>query len=68
MLRKIHLPLSVHEMALEMYPETTGFRAVLSVVDIGARVEYLHQRGRLLVANLDEVEGQQNPVYRYRVG
>ena len=59
-------PLSVQEIALQMYPEMTGFRAVLSrLSDIGARVEYLHRHGRLAVANLDEVERDQNPVYRY---
>ena len=50
-----------------MYPEMTGFRAVLSIADIGARVEYLHQRGRLAIANLDEVEREENLVYRYAV-
>jgi glyoxylase-like metal-dependent hydrolase (beta-lactamase superfamily II) len=67
MLRKIRRPLCVHEIALEMYPETTGFRAVLSLADIGARVEYLHQRGQMAIANLDEVEREQNPVFRYEV-
>jgi glyoxylase-like metal-dependent hydrolase (beta-lactamase superfamily II) len=66
-LAKIRRPLTVQEMALQMYPETTGFRAVLSMADIGARVEYLHQRGQLAIVNLDEVERDENVVYRYEI-
>jgi glyoxylase-like metal-dependent hydrolase (beta-lactamase superfamily II) len=60
-------PLSVDEIMRHLYPEVTGFRAVLAVTDVGSRVEYLHQRGQLAVANLDEVEADERPVYRYRV-
>ena len=49
----------------KLYPELSGFRAVLSITDVGSRVEYLHQRGQLAVANLDEVQRQPKPVYRY---
>ena len=67
MLRKVPRPLSVDEIAYQLYPEVTGFRAVLAITDVGARVEYLHQRGRLTIDNLDEVAGKEKPVYRYRV-
>ena len=53
-------PLSIDEITRRLYPEVTGFRAVLAITDVGSRVEYLHQRGRLAVANLDEVEREQN--------
>ncbi len=67
MLGKVSAPLSVDEITRQLYPDATGFRAVLAITDVGSRVEYLHQRGRLSVANLDEVEREQSPVYRYRV-
>ena len=67
MLRKVDRPLSVDEITARLYPEVTGFRAVLAITDVGSRVEYLHQRGRLRVDNLDEVDGKEKPVYRYRV-
>jgi glyoxylase-like metal-dependent hydrolase (beta-lactamase superfamily II) len=67
MLGKVSRPLSIDEIAHHLYPEVTGFRAVLAITDVGSRVEYLHQRGRLAVANLDEVKREQNPVYRYCV-
>ncbi len=67
-LRKVRQPLSVHEITVQLYPDVTGFRALLAITDVGSRVEYLHQRGRLLVANLDECEQEENPVYRFTVG
>ena len=67
MLGKSPEPLSVDAITRQLYPEATGFRAVLAITDVGSRVEYLHQRGRLAVANLDDVEREQSPVYRYCV-
>ncbi len=67
MLRRVGRPLSVNEIANELYPESTGFRQVLAITDVGSRVEYLHQRGRLTVTNLDEVDQSETPVYRYQI-
>ena len=67
MLRHADQPMSVAEITDNLYPEVTGFRAVLAITDVGARVEYLHQRGQLAVVNLDEVKREDNPVYRYGV-
>jgi glyoxylase-like metal-dependent hydrolase (beta-lactamase superfamily II) len=60
-------PLCVDEITNALYPASTGFRAVLAITDVGSRVEYLHQRGQLTVANLDAIEGVEDPVYRYGV-
>jgi glyoxylase-like metal-dependent hydrolase (beta-lactamase superfamily II) len=59
-------PLSLCEIASQLYPELSGFRAVLSITDVGSRVEYLHRRGQLAVANLDELRHQPKAVFRYR--
>jgi glyoxylase-like metal-dependent hydrolase (beta-lactamase superfamily II) len=67
LLGKADRPLSVDEITTHSYPEVTGFRALLAITDVGSRVEYLHQRGQLAVANLDEVQRAEEPVYRYRV-
>ncbi len=67
MLKKAAQPLSVDEIARRLYPEATGFRAVLAITDVGARVEYLYQRGKLAVRNLDEIEQQDHAVFRYTV-
>ena len=66
MLRMADHPLSLDEIALQSYPEVTGFRALLAITDIGSRVEYLHQRGQLTVANLDEIDRNETAVFRYR--
>ena len=47
--------MSVAEIADELYPEVTGFREFLAITDVASRVEYLHQRARLAVVNLEEV-------------
>lgn len=65
MLRGANRPLSVYEISKELYPEITGFRAVLAVTDVGARLDYLHQHGHVRVANLDDLRQQDYPVYRF---
>jgi glyoxylase-like metal-dependent hydrolase (beta-lactamase superfamily II) len=53
-LAKASQPLTIDEITLLLYPEATGFRAVLAITDVGSRVEYLHQQGRLKVAGGEE--------------
>jgi glyoxylase-like metal-dependent hydrolase (beta-lactamase superfamily II) len=59
-------PPSIEEIARQMYSRQRGFFALLALIDVGARIEYLDQRGRLAIANLDEVRQEEHPVYRYR--
>jgi glyoxylase-like metal-dependent hydrolase (beta-lactamase superfamily II) len=65
-LRGAGRPLSIAEVSEKMYSHQEGFRAMLAITDVGSRVEYLDQRGELAVANLDEVERTDTPVYRYQ--
>lgn len=65
-LAKAPRPLTIDEITERMYSRQEGFYAMLALTDVGARVEHLDQRGRLAIANLDEVEGDEIPVYRYR--
>jgi glyoxylase-like metal-dependent hydrolase (beta-lactamase superfamily II) len=65
MMRQSTRPMSITEIADELYPEVTGFRAFLAITDVAARVEYLHGRARLAVVNLDEVAEREQPVFRY---
>ncbi len=65
-LAKAPHPLTINEITERMYSRQEGFYAMLALTDVGARVEYLDQRGRLAIANLDDVEGDEIPVYRYR--
>jgi hypothetical protein len=65
MMRRTARPLSLMEIADELYPEVTGFRAFLAITDVAARVEYLHQRAKLAVVNLDDLAEQSQPIFRY---
>ena len=38
---------------------------LLAVTDVGSRVEYLHRDGHLAVVNLEELDEQEQPVFRY---
>jgi len=65
-LDKAPQPLTIDEATRQMYTHQEGFSALLAVTDVGARIEYLDQRGRLEIANLAEVQDADLPVYRYR--
>ena len=58
-------PLCIAETARKAYSQQTGVHAVLAMKDVAARVEYLHQRARLRVANLDELEAGTSSAPRY---
>ena len=63
--RQAARPMSLEEIARELYPAVTGSRAFLAITDVAARVEYLHQRARLNIVNLEEVAQYEQPVFRY---
>jgi glyoxylase-like metal-dependent hydrolase (beta-lactamase superfamily II) len=65
-LAKSPQPLTIEEATRQMYAHQHGFSALLALTDVGARIEYLDQHGRLEIANLPEVHGSPLPVYRYR--
>lgn len=65
MLRNTLEPLTIRQIAARMYTQARGVHSMLAVMDAGARVEYLYDRGDLTVANLDEVELDDSTAYRY---
>ena len=64
-LRNSGHPMTVDELSERMYSRQRGFPALLALTDVGARVEHLEQRGRLVIANLDEVAEGSCAVLRY---
>jgi glyoxylase-like metal-dependent hydrolase (beta-lactamase superfamily II) len=58
-------PLTISEITKAMYPDKGGYDVLLALEEAGAHVEYLYQHGQLSVANLDEVEREDNPPLRY---
>jgi glyoxylase-like metal-dependent hydrolase (beta-lactamase superfamily II) len=67
MMRQATRPLSITEIADELYPAVTGFRSFLAITDVAARVEYLHHRSKLAVVNLEELAAEEQPIFRYRI-
>ncbi|NUQ61990.1 MAG: MBL fold metallo-hydrolase [Pirellulales bacterium] len=66
-LRDSPQPLTIDEITGRLYDRQTAFHAFLALTDVAARVEYLDERGRLAVANLDEIRDEEVPAYRYQV-
>jgi glyoxylase-like metal-dependent hydrolase (beta-lactamase superfamily II) len=65
-LRAADHPLTVWEASQAIYAQSQGFYVLLTLMDTAARTEYLHQRGRLTIANLDQVESDDSVPWRYR--
>lgn len=59
-------PKSIREIALGMFPNARDYHVLLALIEAGAHVEYLHERGRLVVTNVEEVERAADPVLLYR--
>lgn len=58
-------PLSIFEMFQRLHPTAQGFQMLLALSQDGALVEYLFQRGELMVANVDELEEEVTLVPRF---
>ncbi len=55
------------DIARGLYARQQGFFELLALIDVGSRVEYLEQLGRLEVANREEVGGTSRQPARYRL-
>lgn len=58
-------PRSIYEIAKRIYGDLDGYSEMLKVWQTGARIEYLNQRGLVMIDNLDALEHEANPVLRY---
>jgi glyoxylase-like metal-dependent hydrolase (beta-lactamase superfamily II) len=63
--RESPAPSTIYEITLKMYPDKAGYESLLALEEAGAHIEYLYQHGKISVANLDEVETEDNPALRY---
>ncbi|NDJ54369.1 MAG: MBL fold metallo-hydrolase [Chloroflexi bacterium] len=59
-------PRSIYDIACRIYDSMAGYSELLKIEQTGARVEYLTQRGYLLIENLNELETQSNPKLTYQ--
>ncbi len=58
-------PKSIAEISLDLFGHVDSYHVLLALEEAGAHVEHLHQRGELMAANLEEIEGTSRPVVRY---
>ncbi len=60
-------PLNISEISKVLYPDKHGYDVLLALEEAGAHVEYLYEHGYIEVANLEEVEREDNPALCYRL-
>lgn len=58
-------PRNVAEISLELFGPRKSYHVLLALIETGAHVEYLYQRGELCASNLEEIEKTSNPVIKY---
>ena len=60
-------PRTVADVSRSLFDTLSGYTVLLGLEEAGAHVEYLHQRGALVAANIEELEKEEDPVVRYVV-
>ena len=58
-------PRTIYEIACQIYDEMNGYSELLKVEKTGARIEYLYQRGLVIVDNLDEMDDLGQEAWRF---
>jgi glyoxylase-like metal-dependent hydrolase (beta-lactamase superfamily II) len=58
-------PRTVDQVTSGLFGDQQGYSRILALDEAGAHVEYLHQLGRLRIANLDAVQRSRDPVIEY---
>lgn len=66
-LRAADHPLTVNDVSKQLYTRVKGFHILLALEEVGAHIEYLYERGQLAIANLAQLDEQNEPAVRYRV-
>jgi glyoxylase-like metal-dependent hydrolase (beta-lactamase superfamily II) len=59
-------PRTIFELAVQIYGELNGYSELLKLEQTGARIEYLNQRGLVMIDNLDDLENDASPVLKYQ--
>lgn len=58
-------PQSIAAISRALFGHVDSYHVLLALEETGAHVEYLHQRGELMAANLEEIEATSRPVVQY---
>ncbi len=59
-------PRTIAEISMALFGRRSGYGVLLALLEAGAHVEYLYDRGALQVANLDQLEREPEAPIRYR--
>ncbi len=59
-------PHTIYELTCRIYGDMDGYGELLKLTQTGARIEYLNQRGLVMIENLDALELEESPVLRYQ--
>ena len=59
-------PSTIVDVSRQIYGRVRSYHVLLAILEAGALVEYLYQRGDLIAVNLDELEREANPAILYR--
>jgi glyoxylase-like metal-dependent hydrolase (beta-lactamase superfamily II) len=59
-------PRTIYELACEIYGSLEGYSELLKLEQTGARIEYLNERGLVMIYNLEELESDHTSVLRYK--
>lgn len=57
---------TISEISAALFGDQSGYGELLALEEAGAHVEYLHELGKLRIANLDEVASARDPVICYQ--
>ncbi len=58
-------PQTIYSLSNFLFAEANGYNALLAIEETGAHVEYLHQRGRLVIDNYEQIESAGKPIKHY---
>jgi glyoxylase-like metal-dependent hydrolase (beta-lactamase superfamily II) len=52
----LHMPKTIAEASYELFGKRVNYHILLAMLETGAHLEYLYERGQLVVANIHDVE------------
>ncbi|MEM8931206.1 MAG: MBL fold metallo-hydrolase [Acidobacteriota bacterium] len=59
-------PRSIVDISRELFGRQQSYHVLLAVLEAGSHVEYLDQRGELVITNVEQWESAEHPVILYR--
>lgn len=66
LLQRIQTPKTIADLSKVLFPDVDGYDKLLALEEMGAYVEYLHQRGHLGIENVEDLETDAIRPIRFR--